>query len=84
MRRSLAEERRINEVIFTGACNEFRRYAPILLSSLQPSPIFVPTLALRPANGRADSVSTCSLSVSKTQHGKTALQSAALEYMPRG
>src|SRR5579863_6778481 len=35
IRRSLAEERRINEVIFSSACNEFRRYAPILLGSLQ-------------------------------------------------
>src|ERR1700729_890158 len=35
IRRSLADERRINEVIFTSACNEFRRYAPILLGSLQ-------------------------------------------------
>jgi hypothetical protein len=35
IRRSLADERRINEVTFTGACNEFRRYAPILLGSLQ-------------------------------------------------
>src|SRR5476651_2019271 len=35
IRRSLAEERHINEVIFTSACNEFRRYAPILLGSVQ-------------------------------------------------
>jgi hypothetical protein len=83
IRRSLAEERRINEVIFTSACSEFRRYAPILLGSLQ-------TLAyLRTHPGASPSqwpgrFSFYMLIIHfQDSAWKTALQSAALEYMPR-
>jgi hypothetical protein len=83
IRRSLADERRINEVIFTGACNEFRRYAPILLGSLQ-------TLTyLRTHPGASPSqwpgrFSFYMLTIRfQDSAWKTALQSAALEYMPR-
>ena len=83
IRRSLADERRINEVIFTGACNEFRRYAPILLGSLQ-------TLTyLRTHPGASPSqwpgrFSFYMLNIHfQDSAWKTALQSAALEYMPR-
>ena len=83
IRRSLAEERRINEVIFTSASSEFRRYAPILAGSLQ-------TLTyLRAHPGAAPSqwpgrFSFYMLSVRfQDSAWKTALQSAALEYMPR-
>ena len=83
IRRSLAEERRINEVIFTSACNEFRRYAPILVGSLQ-------TLTyLRTHPGASPSqwpgrFSFYMLNIHfQGTAWKTALQSAALEYMPR-
>src|SRR3984885_15149454 len=83
IRRSLADERRINEVIFTSACNEFRRYAPILLGSLQ-------TLTyLRTHPGASPSqwpgrFSFYILTIRfQDSAWKTALQSAALEYMPR-
>jgi len=83
IRRSLADERRINEVIFTSACNEFRRYAPILLGSLQ-------TLTyLRNHPGASPSqwpgrFSFYMLTIHfQDSAWKTALQSAALEYMPR-
>ena len=83
IRRSLADERRINEVIFTSACNEFRRYAPILLGSLQ-------TLTyLRTHPGASPSqwpgrLSFYMLTIHfQDSAWKTALQSAALEYMPR-
>jgi hypothetical protein len=83
IRRSLADERRINEVIFTSACNEFRRYAPILLGSLQ-------TLTyLRTHPGASPSqwpgrFSFYMLTIHfQDSAWKTALQSAALEYMPR-
>jgi hypothetical protein len=83
IRRSLADERRINEVIFTGACNEFRRYAPILLGSLQ-------TLTyLRTHPGASPSqwpgrFSFYMLTIHfQDSAWKTALQSAALEHMPR-
>jgi hypothetical protein len=83
IRRSLADERRINEVIFTSASNEFRRYAPILLGSLQ-------TLTyLRTHPGASPSqwpgrLSFYMLTIHfQDSAWKTALQSAALEYMPR-
>jgi hypothetical protein len=83
IRRSLAEERRINGVIFTSACNEFRRYAPILFGSLQ-------TLAyLRAHPGAPPSQWPGRFSfymlITRFQDSawKTALQSAALGYMPR-
>jgi len=82
IRRSLAEERRINEIIFTSACNEFRRYAPILLGSLQ-------TLTyLRTHQGAAQSQwpgrFSFYISIVHFQDSawKIALQSAALAYMP--
>jgi hypothetical protein len=83
IRRSLAEERRINQVIFTSSCNEFRRYAPILLSSLQT------LIYLRTHPGAAPSqwpgrFSFYMLRIHfQDSAWKTALQSAALEYMPR-
>jgi hypothetical protein len=83
IRRSLAEERRINEVIFTSASSEFRRYAPILAGSLQT------LVYLRAHPGAAPSqwpgrFSFYMLSIRfQDSAWKTALQSAALEYMPR-
>jgi hypothetical protein len=83
IRRSLAEERRINEVIFTGACSEFRRYAPVLTGSLQT------LIYLRAHPGVAPSqwpgrFSFYILTIRfQDSAWKTALQSAALEYMPR-
>jgi len=83
IRRSLAEERRINEVIFTSACNEFRRYAPILRGGLQT------LIYLRTHPGATPSqwpgrFSFYILRIRfKDSAWKTALQSAALEYMPR-
>lgn len=83
IRHSLAEERGINEVIFTSACNEFRRYSPILQGSLQ-------TLTfLRTHSGASPSQwpGRFSFYILNTHFQdsawKTALQSAALEYMPR-
>jgi len=83
IRRSLAEERRLNEVIFTNASREFRRYAPILAGSLQ-------TLTyLRTHPGAAPTqwpgrFSFYMLSIRfQDSAWKTALQSAALEYVPR-
>jgi hypothetical protein len=83
MRRSLAEERRINEVIFTSACNEFRRYAPILLGSLQTLTYLRTHPGASPGQwpGR---FSFYMLNIHfQDSAWKTALQSAALEYMPR-
>jgi hypothetical protein len=83
IRRTLAEERRINEVIFTGACDEFRRYAPILLGSLQT------LIYLRTHPGASSSqwpgrFSYYILTIRfQDSAWKTALQSAALQYMPR-
>jgi hypothetical protein len=83
IRRSLADERRINEVIFASACNEFRRYAPILVGSLQ-------TLSyLRTHPGAAPNQWPGRFSFymlgTRFQDSawKTALQSAVLEYVPR-
>lgn len=83
IRRSLAEERRINQIIFTSSCNEFRRYGPILVSSLQT------LVYLRTHPGAAPSqwpgrFSFYMLRIHfQDSAWKTALQSAALEYMPR-
>jgi hypothetical protein len=83
IRRSLAEERHINEVIFTSACNEFRRYAPILLGSVQTLSYLRAHPGAPPGQwpGR---FSFYILTIRfQDSAWKTALQSAALEYMPR-
>jgi hypothetical protein len=83
IRRSLAEERRMNEVIFANACSEFRRYGPILVGSLQT------LIYLRTHPGASPSqwpgrFSFYILTIRfQDSAWKTALQSAALEYMPR-
>jgi hypothetical protein len=83
IRRSLADERRINEVIFTGACNEFRRYAPILLGSLQTL-TYLRTHTGAPPGQWPGRFSFYILNIHfQDSAWKTALQSAALEYMPR-
>ena len=83
IRRSLAEERRINEVIFTSACNEFRRYAPILQGSLQTL-AYLRTHPGAPPSQWPGRFSFYMLTIHfKDSAWKTALQSAALEYMPR-
>ena len=83
MRRSLAEERRINEVIFTSACNEFRRYAPILLGSLQTL-TYLRTHPGAPPSQWPGRFSFYILIVHfQDSAWKIALQSAALAYMPR-
>jgi hypothetical protein len=83
IRRSLAEERRINEAIFASACNEFRRYAPILLGSLQT----LTYLRTHPGAPADQWPGRFSFYIATTHFQdsawKTALQSAALEYMPR-
>jgi hypothetical protein len=83
IRRSLAEERRINELIFASACNEFRRYAPILLGSLQT----LTYLHAHPDAPPSQWPGRFSFYMLNTRFQdsawKTALQSAALEYMPR-
>jgi hypothetical protein len=83
IRRSLAEERRINEIIFTSACGEFRRYAPILLGSLQT----LSYLRTHPGATPGQWPGRFSFYILTTHFQdsawKTALQSAALEYMPR-
>jgi hypothetical protein len=83
IRRSLAEERRINEVIFTSACNEFRRYAPILLGSLQTL-TYLRTHPGAPPSQWPGRFSFYML-ITRFQDSawRTALQSAALAYMPR-
>jgi hypothetical protein len=83
IRRSLAEERRTNEAIFTGACNEFRRYAPILLGSLQTL-TYLRTHPGAPPSQWPGRFSFYILTIRfQDSAWKTALQSAALEYMPR-
>jgi len=83
IRRSLAEERRINEVIFTGACNEFRRYAPILLGSLQTL-AYLRTHPGAPPSQWPGRFSFYILTIHfQDSAWKTALQSPALAYMPR-
>src|ERR1700683_3392667 len=83
IRRSLAEERRINEVIFTSACNEFRRYAPILLGSLQTL-TYLRTHPGAPPSQWPGRFSFYILIVHfQDSAWKIALQSAALAYMPR-
>jgi len=83
IRSALAEERRISEIIFTSASGEFRRYAPILAGSLQT------LMYLRAHPGAAPGqwpgrFSFYMLSIRfQDSAWKTALQSAALEYMPR-
>jgi len=83
IRRSLAEERRINEVIFTSASSEFRRYAPILAGSLQT----LAYLRTRPDAAPSQWPGRFSFYMLyirfQDSAWKTALQSAALEYMPR-
>jgi hypothetical protein len=83
IRRSLAEERRINEVVYTSACNEFRRYAPILLGSLQTLS-YLRTHPGAPASQWPGRFSFYML-ITHFQDSawKTALQSDALGYMPR-
>jgi len=83
IRRSLAEERRLNEVMFTSACNEFRRYAPILLGSLQTL-TYLRTHPAAPASQWPGRFSFYILTIRfQDSAWKAALQSAALEYMPR-
>ena len=83
IRRSLADERRINEVIFTSACNEFRRYAPILAGSLQTL-TYLRTHTAAPPSQWPGRFSFYMLNIHfQDSAWKTALQSAALEYMPR-
>jgi hypothetical protein len=83
IRRSLAEERRINEVIFASACNEFRRYAPILLGSLQTL-TYLRTHPGAPPGQWPGRFSFYILIVHfQDSAWKIALQSAALAYMPR-
>ena len=83
IRRSLADERRINEVIFTSACKEFRRYAPVLLGSLQT----LTYLRTHPGASPTQWPGRFSFYILTIRFQdsawKTALQSAALEYMPR-
>jgi hypothetical protein len=83
IRRSLAEERRINGVIFSSACNEFRRYAPILFGSLQTL-TFLRNHASSPASQWPGRFSFYML-ITRFQDSawKSALQSNALGYMPR-
>jgi hypothetical protein len=83
IRRSLADERRINEVFFTSACNEFRRYAPILLGSLQTL-TYLRTHPGAPASQWPGRFSFYMLIVHfQDSAWKIALQSPALAYMPR-
>jgi hypothetical protein len=83
IRRSLAEERHINEVLFTSACSEFRRYAPILAGSLQT----IIYLRAHPGAAPGQWPGRFSFYMLSTRFQdsawKSALQSTALEYMPR-
>jgi hypothetical protein len=83
IRASLAEERRINEAIFTSACNEFRRYAPIVAGSLQT----LVYLRAHPGASPAQWPGRFGFYILSTHFQdsvwRTALQSAVLEYMPR-
>jgi hypothetical protein len=83
IRRSLEEEQRINERIFTSACRELRRYAPILLGSLQT----LTYLRNHPGAPPSQWPGRFSFYILATHFQdsawKTALQSAALEHMPR-
>jgi hypothetical protein len=83
IRRSLAEERRINEVIFTSACNEFRRYAPILLGSLQTLTYLRTHLGAPPSQWPGRFSFYMLITRFQDSAWRTALQSAALAYMPR-
>jgi hypothetical protein len=83
IRRSLADERRINEVIFTSACNEFRRYAPILLGSLQTLTYLRTHPGASPSQWPGRFSFYMLVIHFQDSAWKTALQSAALEYMPR-
>ena len=83
MRRSLAEERRMNEVIFTSACNEFRRYAPILLGSLQTLTYVRTHPGAPPSQWPGRFSFYISIVHFQDSAWKIALQSAALAYMPR-
>jgi hypothetical protein len=83
IRRSLADERRVNEIIFAGAGNEFRRYAPVLQGSLQTL-VYLRTHPGAPPNQWPGRFSFYMLNTHfQDSAWKTALQSAALEYMPR-
>jgi hypothetical protein len=83
IRRSLAEERRMNEVIFTSACNEFRRYAPILLGSLQTLTYLRTHPGAPPSQWPGRFSFYISIVHFQDSAWKVALQSAALAYMPR-
>ena len=83
IRRSLAEERRINEAIFTSACSEFRRYAPILLGSLQTLTYLRTHPGASPSQWPGRFSFYMLIIHFQDSAWKTALQSAALEYMPR-
>jgi hypothetical protein len=70
-------------VIFTSSCNEFRRYAPILLGSLQTL-IYLRTHPDAAPSQWPGRFSFYMLRIHfQDSAWKTALQSAALEYMPR-
>jgi hypothetical protein len=83
IRRSLAEERRINDAIFTSACNEFRRYSPILVGSLQT----LGYLRIHPGAPPSQWPGRFSFYMLivhfQDSAWKIALQSSALAYMPR-
>jgi hypothetical protein len=83
IRRSLAEERRINELIFTSACNEFRRYAPILMGSLQTLTYLRAHPGAPPSQWPGRFSFYMLITRFQDSAWKTALQSAALGYMPR-
>jgi hypothetical protein len=83
IRRSLAEERRINEVIFTSACSEFRRYAPILLGSLQTLTYLRTHPGASPSQWPGRFSFYMLVIHFQDSAWKTALQSAALAYVPR-
>jgi len=83
IRHSLAEERRINEVIFTSACSEFRRYAPILLGSLQTLTYLRTHPGASPSQWPGRFSFYMLVIHFQDSAWKTALQSAALAYVPR-
>jgi hypothetical protein len=83
MRRSLAEERQINEAMFTSACNEFRRYAPILQGSLQTLTYLRTHLGAPPSQWPGRFSFYIQIVHFQDSAWKIALQSPALAYMPR-
>jgi len=83
IRRSLAEERRINEAGFTSATGEVRRFAPIMAGSLQTL-IYVRTHPGAVPSQWPGRFSFYMLYIRfQNSAWKSALQSTALEYMPR-